>query len=102
MEVPKGVVFPKSGQVYKLRKFLYGLRQASRHWYEKLSTILIASGYTQSQFEFSLFTKQFVIGAFTVILVYVEDMILTKNDTQETPSVKCQLDCLSKLRILVN
>jgi len=58
MEVPKGVVPPKSGQVCKMRKSIYGLIQASRQWYEKLSTIVIALGYTRTQSDFSLFTKQ--------------------------------------------
>ena len=82
MEVPKGVVPPKPGQVCKLRKSLYGLRQASRQLYEKLSTVLIALGYAQSQSNSYLFTKQHGTGAFTTILVYVDDMILTGNDAQ--------------------
>jgi len=48
MEVPKGVVPPKPGQVCKLRKSLYGIRQVNRQWYEQLSTVFIALGYTQS------------------------------------------------------
>jgi len=48
--------------------------------YEKLSTILIVLGYIQSQSDFSLFTKQSTIGTFTFIFVYVDDMILTRND----------------------
>jgi len=49
---PKGVVPPKPGQFCKLRKSLYDLRQSSRQCYEKLSTVLIALGYTQSQTDF--------------------------------------------------
>jgi len=96
IEVPKGVVPLKPGQVYKLRKSLYGLRQVSRQWYEKLSTVLIASSYTQSD----LLTKQYVTSAFTTILVYVDNMILTGNDAQEIASVKSQLDYLFKIKDL--
>jgi len=67
---------------------------------EKLSTVLIASGYIQLQSDFSLFTKQSTTGAFTSILVYVDDMILTGNDTQEIASVKSQLDYLFKIKDL--
>jgi len=45
-----------------------------------LSTVLIASGHTQSRSDFSLFIKQSVTRAFTTIIVYVDDMILTGND----------------------
>jgi len=67
-----------------------------------LYTVFIVSGYTQSQYDFSLFTKKFTSGAFTTILVYVDDMILIGNDGQEIASVKYQPDYLFKLRILVN
>jgi len=100
IEVPKGLVPPKPGQVCKLKKSLYGLRQASRQWYEKLSTVLIALGYTQSQSNFSLCTKQSATGAFTSILVYVDDMILTGNDAYEIALVKSQLDQLFKIKDL--
>jgi len=98
MEVPKGVVPPKLGQVCKLRKSLYGLRQASRQWYKKV----VYSSYSLKLYPiiiwFSLFTKQFATSAFTIILVYVDDMILTGNDAQEI--ALSQLDHLLKIKDL--
>ena len=73
--------------VCRLRKSLYGLRQASRQWYEKLSQMLVSTGYVQSQADHSLFIKA-NSGSFTALLVYVYDMMLTGNDIVEINQVK--------------
>jgi len=45
MFVPQGVESTKPNQVCKLLKSLYGLKQASKKWYEKLTGFLIGQGY---------------------------------------------------------
>ena len=100
MELPLGVVPPQPGQVCKLKKSLYGLRQANRQWYEKLSNVLLASGFMQSQADFSLFTKRKPDGSFTALLIYVDDMLLTGNDQDEIKSVKRTLDDLFRIKDL--
>ena len=77
-----------------------GLRQASRQWYEKLSTVLIDLGYQQSQADFSLFIKYKSATSFTALLIYVNDMILAGNDAQEIAAVKRTLDELFKIKDL--
>jgi hypothetical protein len=56
MTVPEGVVSPKPNHACKLLKSLYGLKQASRKWYEKLTSLLVQEGYKQSSSDYSLFT----------------------------------------------
>ena len=91
MKVPKGVVSPKQGQVCKLLKSLYGLKQASRQWFEKLTQFLHAQGYVQANSDHTLFTKITAIS-YTVILVYVDDIILAGTCLKEFDCLKQALD----------
>ena len=55
----------------KLNRSIYGLKQASRSWFNAL----LRSGFKQSKYDYSLFTKG-EGDNFIAILVYVNDIIL--------------------------
>ncbi|KAL0284884.1 UNVERIFIED_CONTAM: Retrovirus-related Pol polyprotein from transposon RE1 [Sesamum calycinum] len=76
MEPPQGFVGAAPGQVCKLQKSLYGLKQASRQWNLELTTKLLNFGFSQSTHENCLFIKS-SDSEFTALLVYVDDILLT-------------------------
>ena len=65
--------------IYKLRKAIYGLKQAPRAWYHELRSFLIASGFTNSVNDMSLFILKHH-GHLLYLLVYVDDIIITGDD----------------------
>ncbi|RDX87998.1 hypothetical protein CR513_30457, partial [Mucuna pruriens] len=91
MEVPEGVNCKEKNKVCKLLKSFYGLKQASRKWYEKLSSLLILLGYKQATIDYSLFTKS-VDHTFTTLLIYVDDIVLVGNSLDEIVYIKSTLD----------
>lgn len=74
----------------KLDKSLYGLKQASRKWYEKLSHFLISAGYASVTSDPTLFIKR-TTSTITVLLVYVDDIVLAGNDLDEIQLIKNSL-----------
>ena len=66
---------------------LYGLKQTPRKWNEKLTSVLTEFGFIQSISDYSLFTKTNG-GIFTVLLVYVDDILLTGNSISEIEELK--------------
>ena len=99
MIIPAGVSTSKPNQVCKLSKSLYGLKQTSRKWYEKLTRLLITNGYQQATSDASLFTKK-TFDNFTVLLVYVDDIILAGDSISEITFIKNALYQAFKIKDL--
>ena len=65
--------------VFKLKKALYGLRQAPRAWYERLSKFLLKNGFTRGKIDPTLFTKENG-NDILVVQIYVDDIIFGSTD----------------------
>jgi len=89
MEVPKGIPNP-SNKVCRLRKSLYGLKQASRQWFTKLSSTLMSLGYQKSKNDYSLFINKSSTDI-ALVAVYVDDIMLTGSNPAEIEHVKQHL-----------
>ena len=64
---PAGYNKAKNGEVCKLKKSIYGLKQASRQWNKELRKFLKSLGFVQSKQDYSLFTRS-LDGAFLLYL----------------------------------
>nr|GEX59723.1 integrase, catalytic core [Tanacetum cinerariifolium] len=71
-------------------KFLWDML-APRQWFSKLSSALVSFGFQQSKAHYSLFTKK-EGDSFTAILVYVDDLMITGNDSTQIQNLKSQLN----------
>ncbi|CAM8925879.1 unnamed protein product [Rhodiola kirilowii] len=80
MRPPQGYSAIPSGYVCKLRKSLYGLRQAPRNWFSKLAAALRTFGFVQSLADYSLFSITQRDNKVLHVLVYVDDLIISGND----------------------
>jgi len=99
MILPPGVSSSQPNQVCKLIKSLYGLKQASRKWYEKLTSILLQQHSIQATFDHSLFIKK-ISSSFIVLLVYVDDIILDGDSFSEFEHIKSILHAFFKIKDL--
>jgi len=92
MEVPPAFE-SKKGMVCRLKKALYGLKQSPRAWFGRFTKVMIKLGYRQSQGDHTLFIRHSKTGKVTALLVYVDDIIVTGDDSEEMQSLK---KCLFK------
>lgn len=73
-----------------LKKALYGLKQAPRACYRKISQYLSFYGFVASSADASFFVKK-NSSVHVLVLLYVDDMIVTGNDEQEVKRLRREL-----------
>ena len=91
--------FGSKGEVCKLTKSLYGLKQDSRQWFAKLSSIIIKHGFVSSKSDYSVFAKV-QKGSIIILLVYVDDILIASSDVDVVNRFKLFLDNKFKLKDL--
>ena len=101
MQVLPGLSVANPQLVCRLQRSLYELKQASRQWFTRLSSFLISHGFRQSHSNHSLFLR-FTGPIPTVLLVYVDDIILTGNIITEIQGITVLLDQTFKIKDLGN
>ena len=76
-----------SNKVCHLRRALYGLKQAPRAWFTKFSSTIFRLGYTASSYDSALFLCRTDKGTI-LLLLYVDDMIITGDDLSGIQELK--------------
>lgn len=99
MELPQGVCSQGKNIVCGVQKSLYGLKQASRQWNVKLIEALLVVGFQQSRFDYSMFTKK-KGDSLLVLLIYVDDLMITRNNEEMIIELKNLLNHKFKMKDL--
>jgi hypothetical protein len=91
MKQPEGfVVNGKQELVCKLKRSLYGLQQLPRMCYQKFDTYILSLGFVRSKVDHCIYFKE-EGGCFIYVALYVDGMLLIRNDMDAIKEVKKQL-----------
>lgn len=92
MSLPENIT-SKYGEnkVCKLRRSLYGLKQAGREWNVKLHDILLKIGFQKSNGDACVYTNNFEDEK-NLIGVYVDDLIIASSSLESMNRIKGQIN----------
>ena len=92
MEQPEG--FEEKGKeklVCRLKKSLYGRKQAPRQWYRKFDSFMTSNGYKRTSADPCVYFRKFPDGNFIILLLYVDDMLIVGQDAERISTLKKDL-----------
>ncbi|GJX03969.1 retrovirus-related pol polyprotein from transposon TNT 1-94 [Tanacetum coccineum] len=79
---PNGFVDPNNpNHVYRLKKALYGFKQAPRAWYDLLSSFLLSQGFSKGTVNPTLFISR-KGKDILLVQIYVDDIIFASTTTE--------------------
>ncbi|KAL0552943.1 hypothetical protein IC582_012078 [Cucumis melo] len=102
MSPPPGFEAQFGQEVCKLQKSLYGLKQSPRAWFDRFTTFVKSQGYSQGHSDHTLFTKASKTGKIAILIVYVDDIVLTGDDQTEISQLKQRMSDEFEIKDLGN
>jgi hypothetical protein len=91
MHIPPGFNTAQTeGKILRLCRSLYGLKQSPRAWFDRFRKVMIQMGYKQSNADHTLFYKCNMKNI-TILIVYVDDIVITGDDTKSIDQLKAKL-----------
>ena len=93
MDIPRGIINQtNSRKVCRLAKrSLYGLKQSPQPSYDRFGSVIKQLGFVQGQADRTMLYKHSEGGKLAILIVYVDDIIITGNDTTELENVRKRL-----------
>ena len=86
MQQPQGFATDHS-LVCRLRKSLYGIKQAPRAWYAKIDSFLLSLNFVRCKSDSNVYLKV-INGSLMIIVLYVDDLLITGSSQPEIGSLK--------------
>ena len=100
MTQPPGFEISNKHIVCKLHKAIYGLKQAPRSWFERLKATLLHFHFKSSKCDPSFFIYIDSNNIVVYMLVYVDDIIITENNSSFFKSLVTKLNSEFSLKDL--
>jgi hypothetical protein len=92
MHQPQGYeVKGKDNLVCKLKKSLYGLKQALRQWYLKFDRFMIEQSYSRCHSDHCVYFKKLENGSYIILLLHVDEMFVPVSNMQDINLLKKKL-----------
>uniref|UniRef100_A0A251V331 Putative zinc finger, CCHC-type n=1 Tax=Helianthus annuus TaxID=4232 RepID=A0A251V331_HELAN len=89
MNQPQG--FVKKGEEDKvclLKRSLYGLKQSPRQWYKRFDEYMVSNSFKRSSYDACVYFKEYCPGKYVYLLLYVDDMLVACQDSEEIRNTK--------------
>jgi hypothetical protein len=86
MEQPQGFM-QDSSLVCRLKKSLYGLKQALRAWYAKMESYLLSHNFVHCKSDPNVYMLR-MVDSLLLLVLYVDDLLITGCSTSVIVAVK--------------
>lgn len=74
--------------VCKLKKSLYGFKQAPRQWYKMLGSFMTSHKYKRTAANYCVYIRRFPDDKFFLLLLYVDGMLIAGTNVATISKMK--------------